>query len=715
MATEQQLLNAFQIWRDTARTLHTLEKLPIDEELIAAAEDPERLKDTGDYPALQVWAKALRRVAAYANVGALDAVRDTSDVILYEPDFDVVFPDAPTAGTPEPDLPEPVDAEVLEDEPFTFIPEPEVPAVRVKDSEVTAAPRESTGRSRKSGTDPDLRSWSDFEFSRLDAFANPEALPGSLVRVTAGEAGGLELHWEFPDTGDARITLFRVVSDEQVFEKDPDYGEHRAVTVATRWVDRDELTTAYRMYQVWMYQGDSEADAVRSQPSFIGDAVYIRPVGAIDLSVTGSEVKGQWEPAEHTHRVAVFAARMTERLTTNLRNEIATATDNLNGFRYTPPNRGHGYKFVAQRFVLIDGVERAAGYSGEFSVDVPAEVVAVPIRVEKDPDFEEFHVSWDAPYSGEVRIYRTQEAPDSELAMKEISTDRLEGFGLTRRDLIDDEGSAERSRTVEWPEDWYSVFITPVNVVGNQAKVGRTYSSVRVGDFQQLNLHERVSNQLLTFDWPKQAHEVTAVFGEQGTGDKIGPGAGEPGVSLASIHKDAYEQEGGMRFTPPGPGDIALFGSRVYEGRQIWGRRKVTGYPGLARLNYRFLVRDGGLFLGIFSGSDDTDFRQFSLRIHPSRLPLEVEDGQEVPTRAWKVESWRPEEAEFKPGISTSLLHRADTAPYQVWEVDPAVREFPPSSLLRLLARAPEGPDAPVVALTDPDPDQLRLKYWMGG
>lgn len=41
MASEYQILNAFKMWRDTARTRFTVEALPTDEALLAAAKNPE--------------------------------------------------------------------------------------------------------------------------------------------------------------------------------------------------------------------------------------------------------------------------------------------------------------------------------------------------------------------------------------------------------------------------------------------------------------------------------------------------------------------------------------------------------------------------------------------------------------------------------------------------------------------------------------------------
>ncbi|MFP7365987.1 hypothetical protein SFC07_09475 [Corynebacterium callunae] len=761
MSTEYQILSAFRIWRDTARETYSAQALPSDEALIAAAANPELLKTGEQYPELLVWAKPLRRVSGYARVGTTSIIEDGSDPLLFQPDLsvdisgrgapatseaspEVVAPAPVPAATPEPEAnsgttaPAPPSRnETSTKETGAEKPKPQkrsrhrednpaAPAATdfIQATKATIASPSRGGRRRARNTtaqvDSNMRKWESYEFARLDAFARPEPLAGADLRVEANATGGLNLDWELLELPPQQVRLFRIVSDDQSFELDPDFGEHRAVTVGNHWTDNEGLTSAYRMYQVWMYVGTSESTAVRSQPVLIGEKSYILPIGELELSVAGSEVKGQWASAEHTHRVAVFAVPDNERLALVRRNEIATDTANLQGFRFTPQHRGRGYKFVAQRFVIINGLELASKPSDEFTIHVPAEVMAVPIQVvEKDNGFDTtFKVSWQPPHSGDVWIYRTATAPDPELQFNEIEVDQLEGFGLARRDWANDLEGEKSSCTVTWPDDWYSIFITPVNVVGNQAQVGKTHSRVRVGAITNATLHERVNSQLLTFGWPEEAHEVTAVFGETGTGQLIGPTPETPGTSLVSIHQEAYQDEGGMRFPLPGPGDIALFASRVYEGHQIWGEPVVLHYRGVRQFSYELQVSQGRLFLAIFAEREQLEssqLDQFTLRIHRSRLPLEPEDGDEVLTRTIDGSTNTIEEEQFSPGISAGALGPKGPAVVKYWEINPHILSYPPTSFLRLFIRQPADSMAPVNALIDPHPDQLRLQTWIRG
>lgn len=712
MASEYQILSAFKMWRDTARTRFTVEALPTDEALLAAAKNPEQLKPGSDYPELLIWATALRRVLGYVQVGHTQVIEEGTDAAMFTPDLDAER----ISEIPEPEVMVETEEEAVIQEPVHQEPEPE--------PDIAPAPRRHRSseshrfeQTQSVPVDNNIRSWQQYDFARLDGFAEVAQVPGGYLHITPNQTGGLDLEWGAPSSSRGGARVFRVVSDEMEFEQDPDLGEYRVSTVGERWVDDDPLTTAYRMYQVWMYEGPTEAVAVTSQPQLVGESSFINPVSNIELSVAGSEVKGQWIPAEHTHRVAVYATPSTERLVPVPRNEIAADKNNFQGFRFHPQHRGREYKFVARRFVEIKGQMIGSAPSEEFTIDVPAEVVEVPIDIQErfDGFSTSFDVSWEAPHSGEVWIYRTQEAPESDLRFNAVETDQLESFGLARRDWANDLEDTKTSCRVTWPEDWYSIFLTPVNVVGNQAQVGETYSRVRVGGISRPKLYERVNNQLLTFGWPEEAHEVTAVFGEPGTGHTVGPTTDTPGSSLASIHREAYEEEGGMRVTLPGAGDVALFASRVYEGRQIWGEPEVLRYQGLDKFSYRLHEEDARLFLVIYSERPSNQFHQFSLRIHPSRLPLEPEDGQEVMTRKITNDSGALRFADLLAGISSSAIRGEDEQVVEYWEIDPRIAGLPSTSFLRLFIHQDDTETPHLKALIDPAPASLNLGTWTGG
>ncbi len=711
MSSELQVLDAFRVWHGVARTIHPDEALPTGDELIAAAGDHTELNPGGNYPALLVWADALKQVRALALTDNTEVIPTSAD--LYRPNLDPVeeytYAEVVEEPVPEPvgeAAPAPTPAPTSEPTPD---PEPDI----APESEPVSEPEPEPVVVEEQ--DVDLRPYQPHEFRMLDGFADVEPIPGAELWLRRTAVGDLELEWDLPDgaapQSGHRARLFRVVSEEHDFEQDPELGEPRVVTVGHRWVDTEPLTTAYRMYQVWMHEGTSETSALRSEPQLVGQTHFILPIEHIDLSVAGSVVKGQWSPQEHTHRVAVFAAQSTERRTRAQKNEIATVTQNLQGFRHTPELKGVRYKFVAQRYVLINGDQLASAPSEEFEISVPAEVVEVPIDVEESFDgFDTgFTVSWENPNSGEVRIYRTEHAPASGLGDRIVEVEMLESFGLAQRDWTNDLERGMSTCQVDWPDDWYSVFLTPVSVVGNQARVGRSHSRVRVGEITNARLHERVNNQLLTFGWPEEAHEVTAVFGARGTGHRITPGAEGDSSNIASIHRQAYEDEGGMRIhLPAAGGDIALFPSRVYEGRQIWGEPVVLKYDGLRIYRYAFEIHHGTLHVVIRADREEHVHRSFTLRLQQGRLPLEQGDGTEVKTR--RIPDVGPADVDYLPGVNTSALYPDRHT--ERWELNPEDLDVAPDSFLRLFAWEESEQGGPVTVLIDPNPVTLELDAW---
>ncbi len=156
MANEYQILSAFRTWRDIARTKFSAEQLPTDEELIAAAESPEQLKPGGDYPALLVWATALRRVLGYVQVGTVHVIEQGSDAAMFTPDLDVEVEHVDDSQVSETE-PEYEYAEVIEE------PEPKIaPAPRQRSNRVKEAGNHRSTDAINATMDSDVRNWQNY-------------------------------------------------------------------------------------------------------------------------------------------------------------------------------------------------------------------------------------------------------------------------------------------------------------------------------------------------------------------------------------------------------------------------------------------------------------------------------------------------------------------------------------------------------------------------
>src|SRR5699024_4577595 len=175
------------------------------------------------------------------------------DAAMFTPDLDAER----ISETPEPEVMVEIESEEAEvHEPVQQEPEPE------PEPDMTPAPRPRRSskshhfeQTQSAPVDDKIRSWRQYDFARLDGFAEVAQVPGGYLHITPNQTGGLDLEWGAPSSPGSGARVFHVVSDEMEFEQDPDLGEYRVSTVGERWVDDEPLTTAYRMYQVWMYEG----------------------------------------------------------------------------------------------------------------------------------------------------------------------------------------------------------------------------------------------------------------------------------------------------------------------------------------------------------------------------------------------------------------------------------------------------------------------------
>src|SRR5699024_11560752 len=96
-------------------------------------------------------------------------------------------------------------------------------------------------------------------------------------------------------------------------------------------------------------------------------------------------------------------------------------------------------------------------------------------------------------------IYRTGQPPADGIQDETPELKQLESFGLPVTGWANNLQRGLESTTVEWPEGWFSLFITPVHGVGGQCKVGQSFSIVRGGDVEDPLLLESAHGQLVAF------------------------------------------------------------------------------------------------------------------------------------------------------------------------------------------------------------------------
>ncbi|WP_426705929.1 hypothetical protein [Corynebacterium auriscanis] len=549
------------------------------------------------------------------------------------------------------------------------------------------------------------------EFTELDDHEDVVPIRGAEVRVRLDEENRLSVSWSIPDEEKAPVNLFRVISFDEPFDYDPAEGEQRVVTDGTHWEDTEALTTASRYFQIWVNQGTSVSEAVRNQPRMLREEVYVKPIEHIDLTFDGRQISGQWEPTPGTERVEVYIADATERKLKRQANLLDTGDSHIQGFRQEPEAEGVEYHVAAVRVIKYESMltgqisELKSRPSDVKTIFVPAEVETISIGVQPSMvDETSFDVSWSNPLSGEVRIYRTDEPPADGIQDETPELKQLDNFGLPVTGWANNLQRGQESCTVEWPEGWFSLFITPVHVVGEQCKVGQSASYVRVGKIENPALHERVHEQLVTFGWPMEASDVVAYMMPAGSGHTFDV-RNKP-IAEASIDRNTYEDYGGLRLKMTAPADLVLVPSRVYGGKQVEGDPTVIFYRGIEKFTYR-IERDHNLNLYLQVASLDRVVNgdlDFTLVYHPNRLPLEPKDGQEV-----EMQKLQWGQVQSAPTLACYYT-RLDPVNGDgiAWMIDPRCAHSG-QGFLRLFFRDPQPTNEPMKALIDPPVEQLSL------
>ena len=600
---------------------------------------------------------------------------------------------------------------VTDDDPISPLKEAETRELPETDDETPGTEVETVPRPE------DIRDYGFNNFRSMTAMDEPQPIAGASLERTINADGTVRLDWSVPDenpgeTGDAAVRLYRVVRDNRVLERDPEDGYLQCVTVGNAWAETEPQHGAVTMYQVWVNSGVDEQRALRAEPELVGETYVIHPVTNFSLSAVGQEITGQWEDIGPTERVAVFSCADDGQVF-HRRNEICAELPNRKGFKWQTAQGGVRHRFVVARVVRIRDDSIMSDASEEKSVLVDAEVQAVDISVTEREGFDgtEFEVSWAQPPSGEVRIYRTREEPPPEIT----GLESLELSGLRR--TFDDQDwqnsieGTDHGCTVGWPRDWYSIVLTPVHVDGQVCRVGSPRPFKRVGGATNIELHERVTHQLLTFGWPHGASRVTAYHQEHP--DDCGDEIGEP-VAIGTIDRKEYTKRGGMMLHPPLPsrGTVILEPSTVYQRKSILGERGTVAYRGCVRMSYEIhpVGQRPGLFtIGIFGerpmiGQE----RSFTLVAQRDRLPLEKADGVRVEVDCiHQDQSWTGQQ-----GLFAREFTRRGEQPPVYWTFNLASLEnYPDGAFLRVFPDDLQDENGQSIALDDPYIAWLNIGY----
>lgn len=585
------------------------------------------------------------------------------------------------------------------------------------------------------------------EFEPFDPFVDEKQLNGQLrieeLDSSTGEDGAADedeqpvarrkLTWKEPEDTQAAVRIYRVyaVENDMGIEQVPPRREEqpRVVTSATTWIDDAPMPTAIRTYHVWVNEGATKEEALRAQPRLLELKSYVQPIRDVEIDYVDRVIRGHWQELPKTSKVEVQVYDVV-----NGPYDVVSDEKNIRGFDFEVKETGREYSFRFRRRVN----DHASAYSEAYSCEVPAELSSVGLDVKKDGDG--FRVAWKRPGTGEVRLYRTRDVVDAQALTEPKDLDVLSNVGLTDSSWINSNASSDETEfTVAWPDEWYSMSITSVNVVGSSGLVGETKSWVRCGTPKDVTLYERVEEQVLTFQWPIEATTVavyTAPKDLLGGIDFVEDGKyvvdNNQVHHIRSISKSDYERDGGLKVSLPEQHVVILRPYRTLKGEQVFGKPAKLFYRGINKIKYHiaeeklFDDRDEPvLTLEAKTLVGQNENLAFALCAEEGRFPLVIDENDDKKEsdskkrRQQQVELWRVAEngklEESSPliSLSNSDINSEEDQPRCVarYVIDRSSlqRSTRESTFLRLFLRGEPSEGSPLPVVLDPAPSELCL------
>jgi hypothetical protein len=449
-----------------------------------------------------------------------------------------------------------------------------------------------------------------------------------------------QIFW--PARTDAKTVIYRVTARAHYRPHSPDNSAALAVTTLRQCDDSSTDSAAVRYAAIWTYCGDSETTAAAAQPELWAEVALVAPPLNVVVREQNGQVTGSWRVRDGIERVNVFRvpdyARDADAYPIEF--QICRESDNLTGFidQTVPAGRSYEYRFEAMAEVSEQGDEGSVLVVRE--IDVLGTLKAVTdLQIETRDDG--YHLSWTAPLLGRCQVYQSGSAPRAgandlldvaALSSAGLSTEKqlamptnLVGHRLTMGPI---------SKPKEWSRTHYSVAV----IAGDRAIVGPSVAVARVAQITDAEILERVDHQLIVFDWPGEAAQVSVHLAEIGATSP--PPRGRP--AHATLTRKDFEERGGLVMGNSGvngtgkalssPGRVFLVPEFYEMGKIVPSDPINCDYPGLVRIMYRFDVlkagrRTPGSISLVVSCERTSPPLPLTLVCHPDRLPLHRDDG----------------------------------------------------------------------------------------
>ncbi|WKD62043.1 hypothetical protein CCICO_10220 [Corynebacterium ciconiae DSM 44920] len=478
---------------------------------------------------------------------------------------------------------------------------------------------------------------------RFAPFAHQVDSPCGMLKVEVEaiteEGTQVLVYWDELPTSSPYV-LYRLVGHVGEGALSPEDGTILVHTRGRAFREVIPASVGMRHYAVWAYAADSAPGTLAVQPVLVGEeAVGLPPRNIGLVEDKNGTVTGSWMLPHGVDQVEVYARVSTSDVPLYDPRHRVPSGVGLRNFTHTVAKRGKTYEFQLFPTFEFRGSRRVGEGSEIAQVQISANIQQVEMKEAvrlPSSKGDQISLMWAVPSMGEVRVYLTEKAPQADLALEVVEERHIlddDALGSTKWvhtynfDEIDQYNPGEdHHAVVQWPGEWSQVFCVPVHVVGDSFQVGSYQVVNRVESIAEATLHERVSSQLVTFDWPKGA-SVVHVRTSRSRIDRY-------------LVEEDYRRQGGVRLELSNLGDIVELEPRFYfGGTPVTGEKTTLNYDGLWIYRYRIRTRQRadrpGLELGVWlwrEGFEDERPPSFVLVYNRSRLPLHAQDGEPLLT-----------------------------------------------------------------------------------
>ncbi len=450
-----------------------------------------------------------------------------------------------------------------------------------------------------------------------------------------------QIYW--PARADAAAVLYRVTARAYYRPHNPDRSEAVAVTKAPQCEDENPGTAAIRHVAIWTYCGPNDTAAAASQPELWAEIALVAPPQDVLVRERNGQVAGSWQVRDGIERVNVFRIPVDQARdidTYPIEHQICTDSDNLTGFVDTtaPAGKTYEYRFEAIAEVSDQGDEGSVMVAHE--VDVVGSLKAVTdLQIETRDDG--YYLSWTAPLLRRSQVYQTESEPKAGVDdLLDVDALPQAGLCVEQQLAMPTTRLGQRLTTgpLSNPREWSRTHYSLAVIARTRAIVGPSVAVARVARIADAEILERVDHQLIVFDWPGEAAQVSIHVAAPNAPAPIL--RGQP--AYATLTRKDFDARGGLvlgRGGEAGTGRALNRPCRVflvpefYEmGRIVPSEPIACDYPGLVRIMYRFEAtrasRRTPSSIRLLAASEfSSPPLVLTLVCRPDRLPLHREDG----------------------------------------------------------------------------------------